>query len=249
MKQNLLVDVGTQVFFLKMSSKMNSIGILQIGLKRNFDIASRNHDTLYKILHSRFNINIYDFYRTGPLEGCPFNSSGRIQLYDFFTSIEKVPDEIILKIRSDIFLTKSSMEVLCTEIDNVLNNKLDICYLGIDFKNYYDQIYYRKNAKLCTKVPDKLILARKSKLIDNWLENIHKNVSDNDSGNIAYLTIKKQNAIAYMANCQIYILKHEIIEEDNWSLYYKSMGVEGWYRKAAQAVEWVRNNKDIINKF
>lgn len=228
---------------------MDSIGIIQIGLKRDFEVARKNHEMLYTILNSKYNINIYDFYRTEPIPECPFQDGGRIQLYDFFSCTGKIPDNIILKIRSDIYLTKSSIEVLCREIDNILNNKLDICYLGLAFGWYPDKVYHKEKADLQDKVPDSIILARKDKLVDNWLDHIYKNVYEGMSGNRAYLKIKKDTAVAYMVSCQIYILKWKIAEEDNWSLYYKSMGVEGWRRKASKEVDWVRDNKDIINKF
>lgn len=249
MRQSLLVRAGTLEFFQRTNLTMSSIGIIQIGLKRNLKIAEKNHKKLYELLQSKYNINIYDFYRTGPIENCPFNSSGRIQLYDFFTSAEKINDDIILKIRSDIFLTDSSIEVLCKEIDKILNNELDICYLGLAFATHYDKVCHIERVTNKIKVPDFLVLARKNKLIEDWLDSIYKNTDDSMSGNVTYLKIKKYDAIAYMVSCQMYILRLETPEEDNWNLYYNSMDIERWRFKAPEAVEWVLNNKDIINKF
>lgn len=222
------------------------IGIIQIGLDHKFKIAEENHAMLYKFLSNKYNINIYNFYREDPIPGCPFNTSATIQLYDFFSSAEKTSEKIILKIRSDVFLTKSSIDILCQEIDAIVSGEIDISYLGLYFSTEYDKICVRKDVKECYKVPDKIVIARKDKLIDNWLNTIHS-VGSSTSGNVAYLQIKNTISVARMVSCQMYIVQNNFDVVDNWQIYYD--WCKRYKEKSPIAVDWVLNNFDLIRTF
>ena len=224
-----------------------NIAIIQIGLDDNFKIAKHNHELLYKVLSEKYNINIYNFYRQRAIPDCPFFSTGLIQVYDFFTSLQKTSEDIVIKMRSDIFLTKSAINVLCEEIDAVIKNEIDISYIGMYFSSEYNKICFKANANLYSKVADKIVIARKSKLNTNWFDVLSK-LPDSVSGNLAYLTIKKEDAVARMVSCQIYVVEKDLnIDADNWTIYKE--WCQGFARKSAEAVNWVINNKDIINKF
>lgn len=224
-----------------------AIGIMQIGLKRFYETTKSNHKKLYDTLAKRYEIKIYDFYRQGPDASCPFDQSGKVQVYDFFKGCKNVNEDIVIKIRSDVYLTRNAIDVVCKELDNVIAGESDIVYLGIDFLNDYNQIHKRENARHCAKITDFLIIARKNKLADGEeiISAMKSNVKDK-SGNKTYFLILGPDAIATKVSCQMYLVRKEYNNFDNWQIYWD------WcqqYRKSELAQEWVRSNAELIRSF
>ena len=75
-----------------------AIGIIQIGLKRLYDTAKLNHKKLYDTLNKRYGITVYDFYRDAADPKCPFDQSGKVQVYDFLKAKNHVKEEVFIKV-------------------------------------------------------------------------------------------------------------------------------------------------------
>lgn len=226
-----------------------AIGIIQIGLKRFYETTKENHKKLYDILNTKYGINVYDFYRNSPDPNCPFDLSGKVQVYDFMKSKDKIEEEIVIKIRTDVYFTDTAIEVICNEIDNVLNYESDIVYIGIDFLLDYNTIHRRENARTVKghKVTDFVIIARKNKLsnTDEVIEILKNSVKDK-SGNKTFNLIMGTDAIATKVSTQMYLVRKDYKNYDNWQIYWDWVSE---YRKADHAQEWVKNNPQIIRSY
>jgi len=224
-----------------------AIGIIQIGLKRFSETTKTNHKKLYDTLSKKYGISVYDFYRNSADPQCPFDQSGKVQVYDFFTACKKVNEDIVVKIRSDVYLTRNAIDVVCKEIDNVIAGETDVVYLGIDFLNDYNQTHKRENARHCAKITDFMIIARKNKIAnsDEIISAMKNNVKDK-SGNKTFFLILGPDAVATKVSCQMYLVRKEYSDFDNWQIYWD------WcqqYRKSEAAQEWVKNNASLIRSF
>jgi len=156
----------------------------------------------------------------------------------------------LIKFRSDIFLTNISIDVLLTEIENVINNQCDIVFLGTNIHNDYDQTYKRyEDARTCARINDFIIIARKSCLpkFEEVYDTLKKE-SDNASGNVHFHQIIKPNVKAINVSTQIYLIRKNYSEPlDIWRLYYG--WAESYMYKATAQHNWIRDNKEIIRAF
>lgn len=226
-----------------------AIGIIQTGLKRFYNTAKFNHKKLYDTLSKRYGITVYDFYRDKADPNCPFDQSGKVQVYDFLTAKDQVQEDIIIKIRSDVYFTRSSIEVVCKEIDNVISGESDIVFMGIDFMNDFSEVHKREDARTVKghKVTDFVVIARKDKVSDTGeiIELLKHSVKDK-SGNKTFNLIMSDTAVAKKVSCQMYILRKEYDSFENWQIYWDWCSQ---YYKSPVAQDWVKNNKEIINAF
>ena len=226
-----------------------AIGIIQIGLKRLYDTAKLNHKKLYDTLNKRYGITVYDFYRDAADPKCPFDQSGKVQVYDFLKAKNHVKEEVFIKVRSDAYFTRTSIDIICKEIDNVISGESDIVFMGIDFMNDYAEIHKREDARTVHghKVTDFVVVARKDKVADTdeIIDLLSHSVKDK-SGNKTYNLILTESAIAKKVSTQIYILRKEYSEYDNWQIYWDWCSQ---YRKSPVAQDWVKNNADTIRSF
>jgi hypothetical protein len=226
-----------------------AIGIIQIGLKRFYATAKPNHKKLYDTLNKRYGITVYDFYRDTVDPKCPFYQSGKVQVYDFLKAKNHVKEEVFIKVRSDAYFTRTSIDIICKEIDNVIAGESDIVFMGIDFMNDYAEIHKREDARTVHghKVTDFVVVARKDKVADTdeIIDLLSHSVKDK-SGNKTYNLILTHDAIAKKVSTQIYILRKEYSECDNWQIYWDWCSQ---YRKSPVAQDWVKNNADTIRSF
>lgn len=224
-----------------------AIGIVQIGLDRFVKTTKANHEKFYKKLAEQFGIEIYNFYRSNLNPNCPFELSGKVQVYDFLTAVDKVNEGIVLKMRSDIFITDSATNVICKELENIIEGENDVAYLGIDFMNDYSQVHKRENVRDVAKTTDFIILAKKSSLADtNSVIELMKTGVKDKSGNKTFYLILKPETRGVKISCQIYIVRKDYDFYDNWQIYWDWCSE---YKKSEEAQNWVKNNAEIIRTF
>jgi len=242
-----------------------AIGIAYIGERRFHNTSKNNHEEFFKLLRNKYEINIYDFSKderlnVGSFEDrfrsnsskadCPYTTSGAIQLWDFMQAREKMPQEIIVKMRTDLWFTRSSMQVILKELDEIVNNNNDVAFMGLDFLNHCSAEYFRDNALGQKKTPDFFIIARKSILAsDQEISALITAPGKQKSGNMMYRYIlglpPKDNTRAQIVSCQMYLLRKDYQEPSNWQVY------SDWtneYHKSEQSQKWVAENKKFIGK-
>ena len=222
-----------------------AVAVVYIGQSR-FDKTSRaNHDELFELLRTKYEINVYDFTRPGPSTTGPFQSSGGIQVWDFLQAVKQVEEDIIIKLRTDLWFTNNSMTVVLSELDEIVNGNNDVAFMGIDFTNHYDKLHERIDADTTKKVTDFAVIAKRS-VLDNEESIITRlNGPKHKSGNVMFKYILAPDARAVSVSCQMYLLRKDYHTPDNWQIY------SDWtreYYKSEASQQWVANNRKFIGK-
>jgi len=227
-----------------------TIAILQIGVKRSFKVCEENHNNFYNILRERYSIRIYDHYKSNDKGKQPFKSGGKIQVYDFINHCENIEEDIIIKFRSDIFITKTAQEVILNELVKVISNQVDLVFLGTNIHNDYKQTYkIYEDSRICPKINDFIIIARKSVLPKyEDIKDFLIKAKEDSSGNVHFHLIVKENTRSINISTQIYLVRKESKDPcDNWEIYYA--WAQSYMYKAVIQHNWIRDNKNIIRCF
>lgn len=222
-----------------------AIAVVYIG-QRRFDNTSRsNHDKLIDLLRTKHEVNIYDFTRPGPSVEGPFTSSGGIQVWDFLQAVKSVKEEIIIKIRTDLWFTNNSMPVVLYELDEIVNDNNDVAFMGVDFTNHYDKLHERIDGSTTKKITDFLIIAKRSSLDEE--ESIVQRLQGpkHKSGNVMFKYILNPTARSVSVSCQMYLLRKDYPSPNNWQIYSEWTSE---YYKSEAAQQWVADNKKFIGK-
>ena len=224
-----------------------SIGVFYIGQRRFQKTSTPHHKVFLDSLAEKYDIKIYDFIKDKPDFNCPFDSSGGIQIWDFLQANGKITEEIVIKLRTDLWFTTSSIEVLLSYIQKVVNNELDIVFLGLDFIKTPHKIYHESPAKGTKKIVDFVVVSKKSALADND-EIFSRLVKANQrSGNLLFGLLPHTEAKAVSVSCQIYLLRKEYSQPDNFQIYKEWTDLYSNIPRSSH--EWVANNKEIIGTF
>jgi hypothetical protein len=221
-----------------------AFAVVYIG-QRKFDKTSRaNHDSLFELLRTKYEINVYDFTRPGPSTTGPFQSSGGVQVWDFLQAVKSVKEDIIIKLRTDLWFTTNSMSVVLSELNEIVNGNNDVAFMGVDFTNHYDKLHERSDATN-KKVTDFAIISRRSSLDTEESIVTRLNGPKHKSGNVMFKYILAPEARAVNISCQMYLLRKDYDTPSNWQIY------SDWtseYYKSETAQQWVANNKKFIGK-
>ena len=220
-----------------------AIAVVYIG-QQKFDTTSRtNHERLFELLRTKYEINVYNFTRPGPSTEGPFMSSGGVQVWDFLQALKQTQEDIVIKLRTDTWFTQSSMPVIMSELDAIVNNNNDVAFMGVDFTNHYDKIHERIDASTTKKVTDFVVIAKRSSLDAEESIVSRLNGPKHKSGNVMFKYILSPDARAVNISCQMYLIRKDYDAPSNWQVY------SDWtseYYKSETAQQWVANNKKFI---
>lgn len=222
------------------------IAIFYTGADKFSSVTFSNHVKVIDKIKEKYPVTVYDHKLPGfDRTECTFTLSGGCQVFDFMKSSEILSENIIIKFRTDIWFTDSSIEMLLEAIDSVVNNIIDIAYLGYDFRNYYSEKGFKINADNINKVSDFVVIANKKGLTTRDVA-LQKCINDRSkNGNVLFKNIKSDNARSLMISCHMYLVRKEFLNFShydilhNWVQQYRITGCE---------MNWVLNNKDLINR-
>lgn len=226
-----------------------NVGIIQIGLRRHQTSALiTHHQDFYNKLKSRFTISIYDFYRNSPDPECTYTNSNEIQLYDFLKHTEQIKEDIVLKIRSDIFLTNTAQEVICDLLEKVCNYELDLCFIGYDGHFGTEKKFAQAEGLLKKKkVVDHIIIGRKN-IIPTDLNFISKLKNDKiKSGNTGFYHLINHNIKYASISTQIYVVRKDYDSLNQYDILLDWVTL--YPNKWKNQIHWIKKNKDIIRSF
>jgi len=221
-----------------------AIAVVYIGQRKFDNTSTANHQALIELLKTRHAVNVYDFTRQGPSTDGPFTSSGGVQVWDFLQAVKSVKEDVIIKLRTDLWFTTNSMSVVLSELDEIVNGNNDVAFMGVDFTNHYDKLHERSDATN-KKVTDFVIIARRSSLDTEESIVTRLNGPKHKSGNVMFKYILAPDARAVNISCQMYLLRKDYDTPDNWQIY------SDWtseYYKSESAQQWVANNRKFIGK-
>lgn len=221
-----------------------AIAVVYIGQRKFDKTSTANHQALIELLRTQHTVNVYDFTRPGPSTTGPFQSSGGVQVWDFLQAVKSVDEDIVIKLRTDLWFTRSSMPVVLSELNEVVNGNNDVAFMGVDFTNHYDKLHERNDATN-KKVTDFAIVARRSSLDteESIVARLHG--PKHKSGNVMFKYILALDARAVSVSCQMYLLRKDYDAPSNWQIY------SDWtseYYKSETAQQWVANNRKFIGK-
>ena len=221
-----------------------AIAVVYIGQRKFDKTSTANHQVLIELLKTQHTVNVYDFTRPGPSTDGPFSSSGGVQVWDFLQAVKSVDEDIVIKLRTDLWFTRNSMSVVLSELNEIINGNTDVAFMGVDFTNHYDKLHERNDATN-KKVTDFAIIARRSSLDVEESIVTRLNGPKHKSGNVMFKYILAPDARAVSVSCQMYLLRKDYDAPSNWQIY------SDWtseYYKSETAQQWVANNRKFIGK-
>ena len=226
------------------------IAIVYLGLSRFEKIGKANHRELIDKLKELWDVVEYNFIQPNlDRSSCPFPSNdtgaARIQVWDFYTALDLIKEKIIIKLRSDIWFSKSSINAVISEVNLITNRKQDISYMGCDSSFNFSEKYVKMPTKK-GKVLDLVIIVNKDKIRkkEEALQDLQQGkLAHLRSGNSTFKVLITPQAISTKVFCQIYIIRKEVDILNDWTIgwnfleYYLADTV-------VEAKQWWANNKD-----
>lgn len=224
-----------------------SIGVFYIGHRRFPEVGIPNHQPLIERLKQLLPVNVYDFSR--PLDSkslCPFDESGANQVWDYMESSAKIHDEYIVKLRTDLWFTPSSIDCMIDGMQRIINGSVDAEFYGSNWAEYLGHERSRFSMQDHHTVQDFAISARKSVLRNK--ESVYGDLSNYKSStracgtkvfkSITYPTITGNNVM-----CQIYLVRKPYDVVDPWQVGYDYIASYPKQWKMPNALPWYMHTK------
>jgi hypothetical protein len=251
-------------------------------IRHNQEFIKKNNQPFFDKLKEITEFKIHDF--TNPngekdFTPCPFDrggpdiapikyydrkfqrrgQGGAVQVWQFMNAVELTENPFILKMRTDVWLTKDSIEVLIKEIKRVLNKEYEVAYFGSDWLDETIGVKHltyvvKESEKLPPDLPtqDFIIMANRNGLKDfNETIDELKELSGGSlvrSGNRCFRYILKEVMTkAFRHVCQMYCVRQyykdypttKQVCYDYLMSYVRNEHEEG---KMKPALDWYRKN-------
>ncbi len=226
------------------------IAIVYIGLSRFEEMGRENHKLLINKLKENWTVVEYNFIQPRlDRSNCPFPSNdtgaARIQVWDFYTALDSVQENIVIKLRSDIWFSQSSIGAVMAELNLIARGKQHISYMGCDSSYNFSEKYVKDLTKK-GKVLDLVIIVNKNKIRKKEvaLLDLQKGkLAHLRSGNSTFKVLTTPRTVLSKVFCQIYIIRKEPEILNDWTVGWNFLD----YYLADTVVEaknWWENNKD-----
>ena len=242
------------------------------------EVARQNHQLFFNELSKISTYEVHQFTApTGEKDflPCPFDRGGKdlywlkenlrrgqgggVQVWQFLNAVRLTKNPYVIRMRTDLWFTEKSIEVVINELKNILNGEYDIGYFGsnwlegtIGTEHEKILVKEREDAKVVSLVEDFLIISKRDKL-KSYEETINdmKTYKSNKlrSGNKMFRLISNKQAKAFKNLCQIYLMRttynkgyptDKQVCYDYLMSYCKSKHETG---KMEPALEWWRNKE------
>ena len=115
-----------------------SLGFVYTGEKRFEKIGRENHKLLYNELSEFTSFKIYDECKKDR-KSDEFILSAPNQIWDFYKALPAVKERIVVKMRTDIWFSKSSIPHVINEILATLQGKRTFTLIGSELKTHYNK--------------------------------------------------------------------------------------------------------------
>jgi len=231
------------------------IALVYIGARRFEDVTRKRHGILAKRLNGKYGCDVHWFTHDNEeleRDKHPYPEAGAMQVTDFCKARDILDGkyDILIKMRTDLWLTDTAWPVILEEVDRVANGDVDIGYVGYNFLEHYDKALSRIDAGGVNKVQDFIVIARKDAIVST--EDLFARLGGRRdrkriNGNKIWRDIRPEGIRSETVSTQIYLIREEHDEYTNWQLLWD------WFSKKKDAPEesmvWLMNNKDSINRF
>ena len=188
-------------------------------------VRAKNHSKLLKKLDCK----VSEFYygtKRGEKDffGCPFDRGGKdaywrwdnlrrgqgggVQIWQFINAVRLTKNPYIIRMRNDIWFTKTSIDVIMKELDKILNDKNDIAYFGSNWLEGNMGVEYQVIEKF-KGVEDFIIIAKRESLssYEETLAELNKlGLNHLRSGNKCFKYISKSKRKRKVL-CRLYLTR------------------------------------------
>lgn len=202
------------------------ISVFYTGDRRhNPAIAEANHSEFFKQLRTLDEVEVHYFTKDYPGRGmCPFDEGGpdvklrrgqggAVQVWDFCQSVNQVKGDVVIRLRTDIWFTKTAINHIINHINDVVSDQRDIVFFGSDLVNdnqgkEHEVIEIDRYEP--ARIQDFIVVARRNRLVDNntviagLLATSPKKIR---SGNKTFRTIVPEGSRAATVLCQLYLIR------------------------------------------
>ena len=229
------------------------IAVVYTGLPRFGDQTFENHKLLIDNLSQLFEVVTYNFTTTNFRLNCPFDPldsevRGNLQCWDFADSLEKISQSIIIKLRTDLVLTPSSIRVIIKEVTKIVYGENSVAFLGLEVKRHYSEECVLE--KVSSAVLDFVIVAHRNK-INSSIEIKQLLVKNKYAwGHHAFINLIKEHDVAFNVHSRIFIIRKEYDKIANWEwMAFEDYFLSRPFKKVRNALEWLhsasRNFEDL----
>ena len=217
------------------------IGFVYTGERRFESIGRENHKQLYNALSEFTAFNIYDECKDDRSND-EFTLSAPNQIWDFYKALPKVKEQIVIRMRTDIWFAKSSIPHVINEILATQQGQRNFTLIGAELDRHYNNEYATydlpevKKQKRKTKTADFMTIVNRDVLkpkedIYKWLK-----TEKSKSGNRLWQKIRYGEGKYSFG--QIYLIRHNYREENLTDEYLGLQFARGYGPKTAVAQKY-----------
>lgn len=207
-----------------MVGKLSVLDVFYIGLERFTDRTQDNHAWVLDKVRSRFgNISLHRFLQPHfDRSDCPvagdIGGAGGLQTWDFMKAAQRLTSPLIMKMRTDLWFAKSSLDPLLRGIDRCVSGQIDVAYLGSNVKQGFELSDDTHSAQHAKKVPDFVIIARRSAVLDIDRVRAHLLGAPHDvaSGNRVFKIITANLQRSELSWCRIFLVRNQHTPLQDW---------------------------------
>ena len=217
------------------------IGFLYTGEKRFEKIGKENHKLLYNTLSEFTSFNIYDECKKDRSND-EFELSAPNQIWDFYKALPVVKEQMVIRMRTDIWFSKSSIPHVVNEILATKQGKRTFTLIGSELFRHYNNEYdtydlpeiKKDKAKVKTAdfitIADKEVLRPKDEIYE-WLK-----TEKSKSGNRLWQKIRK--GPGNFSFGQIYLIRAKFKEPNLNDEYMGLQFARGYGPKTKEAQKY-----------
>jgi hypothetical protein len=140
--------------------------VVYTGAKRFYDYTRSNHEYMFNQLRSNWPISIYD-YTIDQINRSHYpqvEHAEILEVFDLYQAIANITEPCIIKLRTDIWFTQASIEVMIQECSLVADQQLDVGFIGMELSEDYATDYKRHPVDKTIKLQESIIIGRVKKL-------------------------------------------------------------------------------------
>jgi hypothetical protein len=201
------------------------LDVFYIGLDRFRDRTRENHAWMLDQLSSRFGqITTHDFLQPKfDRSDCPVGgtvgSAGGLQVWDFMKAVQKLSAPCVMKLRTDVWFAHSSLAPVARAVERCLSDAKDVVYLGANVKQGLDDPDDNRPADHHKKVPDFVVVARRSAVLDIDRVRAHLAAAgDVASGNRVFKIITPDLSRSETTWCRIFLVRRANTFARDWNI-------------------------------
>lgn len=212
-------------------------------VRHNQHLRRQNHQKLFDKLGTVIEYKVYEFTRDDPNRGiCPYDppinmypdtsyrrgQGGAVQVWDFLRGVQRTQESLVMKLRTDLYFTDHSIDLIFRELQELLAYRSDISFFGSDWrKENAGAIDDRREINFVenTFFSDFVVLARRERLkpFDQTVADINQtNFVNRRDGNAMFRSIiptskfkhkNVQNAKVFGIFCQIWLIRKHYTQD------------------------------------